>query len=94
MGFTGKRFSAKSSPPEEVQGEKGQATREVTKIKVHVICRTDTEALFALTYSDGISKKNPAYNCPYSEPEEQKHKYGKYPPGWNKLVSTCQPVGR
>lgn len=26
---------------EDIQGENGQATEEVTKIKIHLICRTD-----------------------------------------------------
>lgn len=71
MGFRGMGFSAKSSPHEDVQGEKGRARREVTKMKIHLTCRTDdTEALFALIHSDSISyRAKPAYN--YAQPEQQ-----------------------
>lgn len=86
MGFKGMGFSAKCSPHKDVQGEKGWARRQVTKMKTRLTCRTDdTKALFALIHSDGISyRAKPAYN--YAQPEQQSAHMQK-PPGWNELVS-------
>lgn len=37
-------------------------------------------------------RTKPAYNCPYTEPEQQSACMHKMPPSWNALVSTCQPA--
>lgn len=92
-GFRGKRFSAKSSPHEDVQGEKGQATREVTKIKLHLICRTDSEALSALIHSDGISYRENLHTTVLMQSLNSKAHVWEMPPSQNELVSTGQPAG-
>lgn len=54
MGFRGKSFSAKSSPHEDLQGEKGQTTREVTKINHTLYVEQISKHFFFLLHSDGI----------------------------------------
>lgn len=94
MGFRGKSFSAKSSPHEDLHGEKGQTTREVTKIN-HTLYVEQILKHFFFYYTAMASPTGQnGHKTFFMQSVKSKAHMWEMHSGWKELVSIVQPADR